>query len=142
MFGFYVCSITRCYGGSSLNGKAGEKITDACIVLDIQNHRDVLDLISIQKQHNETLVHLKTYSHLDARLQLRRFWDLLRRIRMRVRVHYGSFHRRCRSYVSLSILSDGSKNVVRIGLTSHPPLANLRAKALWYLLLLCLQSFS
>ena len=68
-------------------------------------------------------MHFNTYSHLDAQLQLRHFWDLLRRSHMRVRVHYGSFHRRCRSYVSLKILSDGSNMWygVVVPLTRHLP---------------------
>lgn len=84
-----------------------------------------LRLISIQKQHNGTWGNLKTYSHLDAQLQLRHFWDLLRRTRMRVHVHYGSFRRRYRSYVSLNILSDGSNMWcgLVLPLTRHLPVS-------------------
>ena len=41
VFGYPVCSITGCYSRSSLNSKPGEKVADACIILDVQNHRDV-----------------------------------------------------------------------------------------------------
>ena len=50
----FVCSITGCHSRSSLNSKSGEKITDTCIVFDIQNHRDVY--IELAYKRNTTRV--------------------------------------------------------------------------------------
>lgn len=84
-----------------------------------------LRLISIQKQHNGTSGNVKTYSHQDAQLQLRHFWDLLRRTHMRVH----AFRHRCRSYVSLNILSASSNMwcALVLPLTRHLPVSGQKA---------------
>ena len=82
-----------------------------------------------------------TYSCLDGQLRSRLSQAEFRRIHRRVHVHYDSFRRQCRSYVSLKE-SVEAQQVMDATPTSHPPLACHREERLWYLLVIYLQSFA
>ena len=79
--------------------KVAEKIMNAFLILDIKNLGNVwarLNMV-LQRETEEA----NTYNCLDGRLRSHLSQAGFRRIHRRVHVHYDSFHRQCKSYVSL-----------------------------------------